>query len=124
MSSLLTDILVQVLGDSLFNQKPSPPPPEGIVNGSLGAIATFLGFLSVLFALPAVLNFVTGGIATGLIISVVVVALASGGIATGRRAPRYTSRNLALARFGCGASILAILGSGFGLAFGLIRALM
>ena len=123
----LADILVQILGDMLLggsSKPPQPAPPEGMVNASLGAIAAFLGILSALLAILASLNAVAGHPFTGLFLCLIVAGLASGGIATGGKAPRVTTRNLGLARLGFGAAAFALVVSLLGLVVAFIRVLV
>jgi hypothetical protein len=91
-------------------------------NGSLGAVSAFFGFVAVLVAITTVLNSV-GSLPLVLVLTLVVAGLASLGILAGRRAPRVTKRHLALAKFGYGASVTALVASVLALLVALARAL-
>jgi hypothetical protein len=125
MSSILVEILTQLLGEAVSSRIPNPQPPEGILNGSLGAIAAFFGLLSALFAAPAVVFVAQSGdaLVVVFVLCLVVAACASLGILAGRRAPRVTSRNLALARVGYRTSEVALAASVLALVVALVRAL-
>jgi hypothetical protein len=122
MSSILIEIMTYLLGDAVVSRFPNPQPPEGMFNGSLGAISALFGFVAALVAIPTVLNSV-GPVPLVLVLSLVVAGVASLGILAGRRAPRVTKRNLALAKLGYGASVTALVAAVLALLFALVRAL-
>ncbi len=123
MSSILVEIITQLLGDAVASRIPGPQsPPEGTFNGSFGAIAAFFGFVAFLFAIPAVLNSLRS-LPLVLLLSFVVTGLASVGIYVGQRAPRVTTRNLALARFGYRVSMVALVASLLALLTAVMRVL-
>ena len=122
MSSILIEIITYILGDAVGSRIPNHQPPEGMFNGSLGAVSAFFGFLAILFAIPTVFNTV-GPFPLVLLLALVVAGIASVGIVSGRKAPRVTKRNLALAKFGYGASITSLGVSVLALLVALVRAL-
>jgi hypothetical protein len=122
MSSILIEIITYVLGDAVVSRIPNPQPREGMFKGSLGAVSAFFGFVAVLFAIPTALNF-AGPLPLVLVLTLVVAGVASLGILAGRSAPRVTKRNLALAKFGYGASVTALVASVLALLVALARAL-
>jgi hypothetical protein len=117
MSSILTEVVTWLLGEAISARIPTTPTPEGVLNASLGAVAAFFGFVSVMVAIPAVLFSLHRGPfpAEGLLFVTTLLLVVGGcgalGMLAARRAPRVTSRNLALAKLGYGACRLAIAGS-------------
>jgi hypothetical protein len=130
MSSILIEVAAWLLGDAISGRIPSAPTPEGAVNASLGAVAAFLGFVSVMVAIPAVVfpfgrgHFGLDAILLATTLLLVVTACGSLGILAARRALRVTGRNLALAKLGHVASIVAISGCVVGLLVTAARALL
>jgi hypothetical protein len=126
MPSHLLEIIAALFAGALPT---APPPPEGTLNASLGAIAAFFGFVSVLLAVPAVAFCFSRSIRSEdlplfLILFLVTSGCGALGILAGRRAPRVTARHLALAQCAYGACILAIAASLAALVVAASRALL
>jgi hypothetical protein len=117
MTSFFEQVAAWLLGEAISAPIPATPTPEGLLNASLGAVAAFFGLVSLMVATPAVvLSFHSGPFGPEPLLLVVtlfpvVAACGALGVLAGRRAPRVTKRNLALARVGSGACMLAIAGS-------------
>ena len=104
MSSIHLEIHTALLGGSIPT---GSPPLEGQLDGSLGAVAAFFGFVAILFALPLV-AFLAAPLPLALGLSAVVAGCATVSILAARRAPRVTTRNLGLAKAGYLASVIAV----------------
>jgi len=121
MNSLLAEIIGTLLQGAIPSRRPSAPPPEGEVNASLGAIAGFFGFLSVLFSL-ALLGMLKNGLLFLTTFACIPIGFGYIAYRAGRRAPRVSDRNLRLAKLGFGASIVgfAVTGASLLIAVGRI----
>jgi hypothetical protein len=117
--SILGEIVVQLLGEATIgvftrNKKPRPPFAEGGSNASLGAVALFAAFLSLIFSLLPFMvvldhqNYTDLG--PGFIIGFSVFSILSGLLAfrSGRKAPHVTRRNLGMAAVGAWLSVPAM----------------
>jgi hypothetical protein len=78
------------------------------LRASLGAVAAFLGLVALLLVLPLVI-FMSAPFLLALELSAIVAGCASS-ILVGRHAFRVTDRNLWLAKTGCIASVVALVG--------------
>lgn len=111
---IITDFFASAVGGAVGRKRKHQSFPEGDENASLGAVASFAGVLSFIFALELLLNaayarnFKVNDYLSVIGASVAVAVLALGGWWAGVRAPRVTHRNLGLARFGRGAAMLAL----------------
>jgi hypothetical protein len=122
MSSILIEIIASLFDGAIPTD---PPAREGELNASLGAIAAFLGFISLMFAIPTVVfSFGPAPFLLVLGLSLVVVVSAVLGRLAGRRALGVTRRNLALAKLGYGVSTFAMAASLVALLVALARLLL
>jgi hypothetical protein len=99
-----------------------PPPPEGSLDASLGAVSAFFGTIAILFAIPAVVG--TASALVVLRLALTATGFAALGILAGRRAPRVTTRNLILAKSGYALSVVALAGSIVALSVAMARELI
>jgi hypothetical protein len=126
---LLVDILIELLGgaavDMLRGKKNRTPLPEGEVNASLGAVAAFLGGLSLLLVAIAVpFGFLSiahgGGGPLALLLAGLAALLALGAMRLGTTALRGTQRNVALSYFARGSGALVLVAATVAFGLGLV----
>jgi hypothetical protein len=130
--SFLGQVLAQLLGEAAAGAlsregRHRAAFPEGEARASLGAVAAFLGTLSLIFGLGALsgasgrVNFNYMGAVPVCSMAAFSLAGAYGAYQAGKRAQLVTWRHRGLAKYGCLISWPAMLASASALILGLIR---
>jgi|HubBroStandDraft_5_1064220.scaffolds.fasta_scaffold566474_1 hypothetical protein len=125
LGDAIGELLVSALEGVIWRNRPASHFPEGHENASLGCVAGFLGFMSLLIGLPGFIFAVSSGGIPGpgglfiLGFGAGSALFAIGAIRVGRKALVVTQRNAVLSHLsraiGCGALIASSASSILGL---------